>query len=145
MKKDVWELLFGMAKVFPQFFLNHFEVYCWSKMVKMTKSMARILSGPICLSCFIFTTQLLYFCCDSSKKIWKLRQLSKQWNLKETGANYKVPLLSKDNALQKSSRKLRNQTNLDKTEKQYLFCVARFDTICTIQKTWKTLMEECYF
>ena len=24
-------------------------------------------------------------------------------------------------------------------------CVARFGTICTIQKAWKTSMEECYF
>ena len=27
----------------------------------------------------------------------------------------------------------------------YVWCVARFDAICTILKIWKTLMEECYF
>ena len=30
-------------------------------------------------------------------------------------------------------------------EKHYLWCVARFGTISTIQQTWKTPMEECYF
>ena len=29
--------------------------------------------------------------------------------------------------------------------RQYLWCVARFGTICTILKTWKTPMEECWF
>ena len=27
----------------------------------------------------------------------------------------------------------------------YMWYVAQFGTICTILKTWKTLMEECYF
>ena len=27
----------------------------------------------------------------------------------------------------------------------YKWCVTRFGTFCTILKTWKTLMEECYF
>ena len=26
-----------------------------------------------------------------------------------------------------------------------MWCVARFRTMCTILKTWKTPMEECYF
>ena len=26
-----------------------------------------------------------------------------------------------------------------------MWCVARFSTMCTILKTWKTPMEECYF
>ena len=26
----------------------------------------------------------------------------------------------------------------------YMWCVTRFGTICAIQKTWKTPMEECY-
>ena len=29
--------------------------------------------------------------------------------------------------------------------REYFWCIARFGTICTILKTWKTLMEECYF